>query len=783
MKYMSGSNVTNNDVNNAANQRIAQITQDYQDAERYLTELHDAEGKKIQDEKTIEKYNSDKVVHKDLFGNKISGNVGAREHDRDKKAAGSAEHDLDIENDRIAEAEAGLKTIDSSSSMASFISTWNDLDQNAADLIFNSKGTNLDQNYDDINEYFDDLSQAMSKQLRSDKDQQILNEEGDHLSFSEAENYEMDMSSAQTGEQKILNNIYTKMDDDLVTYHDQYNSAYEHSKQYDATIFSLTFGQCDGNNHKDLDKAVMKDAERMISLISTLMTDLAPILGSLQPEFIQLNTTMKMIMLQLQQILSNPDLSSADSKAQLLALLMYALGLLDQTKETANSARSANEKIMSQGTLTASQISLKESIADQEVMQDLMGEQDLMKEVIKVTQIIMTVTFIVMAPGVGSALAMTVLALIDQFSDPVKLIAQTFGCSTVAAEAIWTSLEIVMTCGGGAMLDAGMSQGLKADAKILDEELAAEAEASLVAKAEQVAGPTGNVDAALEVLKQGRSSASQRAMEITGKQYTNQTFGAMAVDSLGSMGSKSFKGIEGAMKGAGERAGDDAMENPELLALAEKASRGEVLSETEKESIFTISNEIAIGTSAQMSGTTAEKLEAKLNQSALRVAASRGATTMVYGIGANNMLIDAYREYQRKHHKKDDELTIVILEVIQGLMQAALYRETPASFAGAANGWLKAAGAMDMSLILANAAANYSIYKTKKDESYLGELIANSTNNQSFLDDYNDSIQQTYSNETNGMMREISTSEGSTNYLALHSQDGVRKALQVPLRG
>lgn len=545
--------------------------------------------------------------------------------------------------------------------------------------------------------YIKEIGKAMEEKAEADKCAALIEDGGNGLTDAEREALAQQMIQHQGAEQSILYALVDKMASDLTDIFKEENSA--KVKKAGIHWYNEIFGN--GTERKARYEAIIKNAEKMMQMIQAVTKEISPELSSLTPDLAQMINTINNVVKEITKILDSA-LSSEEKGDKILALMVFALGLLSTVVSMVAKDKAEADKRMNEVSTYTTRMNIDHEITQQQIMKKELQYAHVMKIVMKISMIFVGVIMTVLAPGVGTALlmaAMTALEASGALDTLTKKLGSFIG-SKAGAEAMIAALEVATTVGGGAVVDSLTKvvekEVTQAVMKAVESSIQQTIEDTVTLVMEK--SPNLSEDAVRNIIKMTVTDAAEQAAAKTFTLFSKQSGGAIFASIIknGGITAATESKIEEAILSAANKAAENA------VPLAEKAVTGplEAATISELERIATAAaNESA---SALTIDKTAEDVaKSTVEKTAGAKAISRGVYSSIYSLASSNLLIELMEAIQKARGKgKDDDafqILVTFMRILQmliamaaqlsgsGLMSSVVFADSSATLSKIAN--------------------------------------------------------------------------------------------------
>ena len=537
---------------------------------------------------------------------------------------------------------------------------------------FNDAGSNnLGQDLQKILNYIHQLFNAMRDEAKADECQQIcqaISEHGGGKDLALLQQWAAAMREAQFEEGSTLNNLVSTIASDLSELHQQYDDAQaDQSDPWHATFF---------NPNAMTDQQAVDNFKDMQKLMVGIMTQISPVISSFTTDFDQLSDMLHSIEKKILEILNNKSLSPAAQQKQIMALFMFVMSILGLIQQFTAKDKAQNDQMMSKASIDAAQMGIQDTAMQQKELSVAMHFQQVMGVIMKILQIVIGAIMTVMAPGVGSAIVMALVTILDA-AGVFDMLANaidpgTNGQAGIGGECAVAAIEIVFTLGAGGILDAALKSAMEAAMRAVTQALKTTVEEVVeqaVDKAVAAAGKVGDLaakNAAETVVKNTVEQAVKAAAQKAFIQYFKQSGVGLIVDAIknGGLVKMAQKAMTQAAEDAAETAAQDTSKLMQMLGKVENFT-------ADQAQMFEKAAEKAADEAvAKMTNSTAEKVaKDTVQQNVLKTMLRRAGFSALYAIGSNNILVDSIGAAAKKKMSDADYQKLQIaLQVLQQIL-------------------------------------------------------------------------------------------------------------------
>lgn len=512
------------------------------------------------------------------------------------------------------------------------------------------------QDVKQITQYLDSLFKALTAQIEVAKLEAMINARmknlsGDDGDTSKLEALAQQMMGLMYQEQTDLNAVSSAMEKDSQVYHQQKNDA--DTDKNGIHWWDEWFS--DGCEREDKDDAIMRNSADMMHLLSKIQDMIAPEIASLTPDFQALNVTLETIVKKVLKILQDTKLSGAEKQTQIMSLFVIVMGLLGLVQQFSAKEKAQNEQRMSQASVDSAQSNISDSQMQQKKLQQDLDYAAIMGKIMKVAQIVGGALMTLLAPGIGSALLMGLLTVLEATGVMDKL-AEAMG-GGIGGDLAVSGIELVLTCGGGAALDAAMKAAMKTAMRTVETAMEEVVDTVVQQSVEKI----GNAlkAAGKQVTQEAEKSAEQevtKAVQAAIKTAANKTFKLYFEQNGMSLIYKLLKeAASGGAKNAAARLAEQTMKDVAETAAKNTADqmtkmmssvleKMEAFTEKEVQDFGKLAEDAANEAVGKISGqTTKDAAKVSVEDSwgsTAKTAVKRAGWTALYATGSNKLLTD-----------------------------------------------------------------------------------------------------------------------------------------------
>ncbi|MBI5272966.1 MAG: hypothetical protein HY861_03175 [Chlamydiia bacterium] len=518
--------------------------------------------------------------------------------------------------------------------------------------------------------YLNQVFTAAKQQAQADYQAALMQQEENNPADQNSSETTAQYITAELAEASTMESLQGTLANDLGTYNEALNSA-----QADASgIHWYDFWESTRG-----DDAIEQNATAMEDTIASLLSTIAPLTTSSSADMIQVDKAIKDLLADVRQILQNPNLNGMQKLTQVLALMMSALTLISEAQGDFTSDKENIRQKMADATIQASQIEIVDSTSMQEELANELQYASVMGSLMQAVQIIMGTIMSIMAPGLGSFLAMAAITILQATGEIDKLtsaLASAIG-SQVGADAIMAAIEAVVTFGGGAVVDeivtTAMKSAIKAAAKATETVVQQAVEAA-VTKAVELSGNAVQRGLAKAVIENAVETAVEEAGRKTLLQFMKQGIVSLLGAAAKGMGANGVNSLEQLAENTMATAAKQAAEK--AVPFAEKVLLGGVLSDGELEELEEIGEKASDQAVADATLTTEEKVaKSTVEKSFARIFGEKITLGFVIAAGQTNLLVDLASALQKASGKSTDDswfqdlqYTLQALQMVAGIV-------------------------------------------------------------------------------------------------------------------
>ncbi|MBX7066684.1 MAG: hypothetical protein K1X28_05585 [Parachlamydiales bacterium] len=631
------------------------------------------------------------------------------------------------------------------------------------------------------------------------------------MSGADVGQYISEMVSYQNEEDTDLTAAGKDLKALLPIYRQQYLQAEEDKDKY--TIWdklASPFNGCAGKiNH---DEAVMDNANAMMNGIETVLGNIAAESSTVMAGFTAVVDEILVIVHEVKAFIAelssaSPEQKEADFK-KILADVMYVLSQVEILKQKIENEKAKNNQNMSQGTIAASKDNVEEVRAQQIIKAELEHAAAVAKITMIVVTAVMGAAMMIASGGIGSAFLIGACTAYEELNTAGTIHTnEQLGDamhSQIGADIVLGVTEGLVTFGAGSALDNLAAKVLESSAKAAAVALTDSAEETLAKEADQIAerqadlamskveAPAANdvegqaayqqmrqqfyeeaYTKAYDSLKTTLLKAVEKATVRTSQMFLKQEFGTM----IDLAAKREFtQTLERLMEQSGEEAIEDTLE--EARTLAKLAARGVESSDGIVEGIADRNANNAV---SKISGKTAEDVE--------RVSSNMGwgykqlMALILAGMLNNNMLSDT----AKKMGANDDAWYVQLIAVLQQLMQLLCLAYGSGQFqASTMDGVMsklpRFANLLSTAPQGVQAINDVGLFQTYNAQAGATTKLARLEGESTLLNDFLQMLQKD-SQSWDNMVKEIEQDRASTSELAGHMSDGEQAEISVLISG
>lgn len=651
------------------------------------------------------------------------------------------------------------------------------------------EGKLLSEDSSHIQKYLTLLFSAMRDKIQSDKNQAVIQDDiGDNLSDAQLEQFAAQMIQSSSSEQNVLGQLTSTMGDDAVAFHREYDDANGDRHRFNFfDDLGASFGCGRSLEEEAEDERVMNNAQAMIGGIANALTALAPETSSIMPAFIQIDVLLKSVMRKVQAILADIDLSPKEKIGALLSVMMFALGIFNMIGQAVQNQRVYNQQQMAKANMDASQMNMADSIMNQKIQVEEAANAKLMQTVMFVTQIVLGAIMTLAAPGLGTALLMATLTVL-QTTGVMDTATNKLGSaihSQIAAEVLISVAEIAVTLGGAYLGDKMVAIAAKTAVDTATATASATARDAAEAAARQAATVGGRVDdqvAAQAAIDDFVTQSAEKAAQRTAAQIAHQPLAALFKMLLTASGRDAARNI---LAKAAQEAAESAVIESETFAKLAARNIAPLAEE-----VTAITDRIANNTAANAAGVRVETVESATRSDGAKTATRAGWAT-AYSLCSGDYLIQMSQAIRKALGKDDDQAFdnfLTSLEVLKQIMQMLILMTgsgmlSTAIFDGGGANAMRIANGLSMIPQGAETAAAYGAYETKESQAKATTALARNQSIADLLHAYLDQLQKDGNLERERFIRQQQQELQSDQAMAGHLQDGDIAGIQVLVAG
>lgn len=604
------------------------------------------------------------------------------------------QEDIENLNEEIAEAEAGDST---------FTDLTDSVDDCMDSLTTAENNVDGEDDIDDCNLLIEDLQvicQTMTDLVNAMSQELVVQEDADEMTYLQQNGGStadmMALAQQSITDQGAVNTTLINLRNYLNTTMQVYNQEWNDADTDENGIHWWNymgggFG-ASARNEKSNDEAIKTNAQNMMDLCLAINANIAPIIASYTPDFMQITLMLDALMKKLAELLNNSAGMSPEEKQQsvmqlnseVMAIFTMVVGLLTVVQQQATTDRQESDAEMDQATNDASEMAMVNSQAQMKQVVQNIAYEAIMSHIMKGSEYAMQVLAILAAPGIGGVLVSVVLAALEDSGVMDMLMSKLSSVMGGLGAAIFvTGIEMLATMGGGAALDAAMNSAAQTATKSMVEKLSETAIKDAVESGTKKVAESLGEDAAKmakPAIEQAAKDAAEKACDKTFAAYFKQNgmsllTGWLKEAATGEVGTATERMVqesfEVAIKEAAQSGAANAAEVIITVGFDASADAAELLSALEQVPEGTINN--AAAKAMKMSVEDMEKIE--LDETwgdTAQTAAVRGGYAAAYGVGANNVLIDLLNACAKEQEGSDEDkwyrqLTMA-LEILQALL-------------------------------------------------------------------------------------------------------------------
>lgn len=579
----------------------------------------------------------------------------------------------------------------------------------------------------------------------------------------------------------VFNSLSTMIQD----YQKAYNAANEDYNRYNMWDDVASFFGGDADEKKAEDKAIMANATDMMNGLSDVMTAMLPAISACSPEFAQALQVIKEVLREVKKILASAQIDPKEKEKLVLALVMFLLTFFQVVKQDVESEKMKNNQTQSQGAMAASKINIDNTMANEKIKEEQEANAKIMKLTMEIATAVMGAVMMVVAPGIGTALLIAMVTVFEELQTEglVNVTGALAGAiggknAQIYADAIVAVIEMVVTMGGGALLDVGLTAE-KAAQEVADKAMESAMSTTIKKAAEaaaQAAGKAGEgfetaVGKAMSVLDNICSKAAYKAAEGAAAQFMKQPFGVLMTMIAKGTYTQALKAV---MEKAAQEAIETAIED--AATIAKLAARD---IESSPNVIDEVATRAANETVASLSGKSFEKIAEEAAATKLGTAVSRGAWTALFAYGNTNMLTDMLKKMG-----VSNDTVLEIMQVMQQLIQMVAMMMgsgmmSGATIEGVVQGLPRIANLASLAPQSVQVAGSYGMYETEMKESKAIKAIAMDGSIADLLHSFIEQLQKDANMERDVMTRDQTQDSQSTLGMAGHLHDGDNAMIQI----
>lgn len=593
--------------------------------------------------------------------------------------------------DEIAQTKANISSLEKQlvafdAASGPFVSSIQDLIDAMNKVMQHAKGQIAQAQLEKLTSALQQVFSSLKDQLQADAAESLLNSpDASELSPQELEAITNQLLASLQEENATLESLLSSLSDAIVGYHSVYDKAKAERSRYTG-VGAFTHATTSHAEEKKY-RHRMDFALTMIQKLQAVISLLAPINGSLQPEFVSLQTTLNSIVAKINEILANEKAGQKEKQDAILSLMVYFLGVLALVQKNAQARAAKDQAQTAHANLDAAQMRIADSEMNQKLQEIAIEKSQVLKIIVFVATIIVGAVMTFFAPGSGAALitaTMTALSAsggVNGKSVLAKLtdaIAKSTGKG--GAEALVAVLEVATTVVGGAGLDMALSSLGKA---IVDQAVdAAVTESFVVAQNTSRSIATGIADQTLQGVAQKTAQSIIVTAQTTAiTAAAKETYAIFLRQVIAQQLQMAVKGtlrtsLEVALKTATEQAAKAATVAVEDLANTTATSVAALLQTPGNEGAAialqtaaeTTAKTTAISQAAKVVAETlakkgtAEAVATSMTQSSVSIAARRGAYAALFGIFSTGLPQTAAVAIAEKAGESKTSSTVVGIE-------------------------------------------------------------------------------------------------------------------------
>lgn len=621
----------------------------------------------------------------------------------------AARSKVDALQDVIAKDTAQLEAIDPN--VTSTLTALQQLNEQAENLLHDGlRSSDLDKSFQQISTIFRQLCSVILNEIQTDLAMAGMKKFGSGPNGGSAILQFAGIAiQAEFQEQTNLQGIQNGVINDLVGWQQEKSDAQadlDTSHWYDF----FTGGGPDSSK----DEAKIRAANAMISILTDVETVVSSMITVIDPGMQEFQYELQNLKAQFDKILAGHGTIQQVKDAMIEALSI----LVAIIAETQNDS-STYDKEMNQASMASSQMHLNDSLAQQEVIDDAQKYASIMGKLLGAAKYIGLGVIFLLNPGIAMAIMVALQAALTASGEMDKL--QNALSSTKLGDAggaaVTCGIEMIVTVGGAAGIDALIQKAAAAAAASVMEEGAEEAEAAGDQEAEKAvaAAVTEGVakamedvietttqaavktiqDAAVAVDEDGGIEAEAAiagvqnvsaesvaaAREVVEKAVTQAVEAAQKKVTLAFMSKTVTETITSFIRGdlkmamatAMKQAAENAGKEVQVLAetAAKQASAG-VIGDVEIDSIAQTSANRAVADVMKITEESAAKLNKMTllgERTAAKKAVVRGLFTGMSAMGSTGLPADLTAQMKGQKEKDLSQGWQIAMEVIQALMQ------------------------------------------------------------------------------------------------------------------
>ncbi len=538
------------------------------------------------------------------------------------------------------------------------------------------------------------LVKALNEKVIVEEDEgaiSLLNQNPDGANSSDVSALIQKVIGDEGEESSTLESLTSNLDDALKCYQAQYNAASNDEDNIHWYDYLL-----DGDPRHRTDEANKTSATNMMSFIQAIRADFTPELACLVPDLQQVSSMIDQILKKLTDIL-NANLSPTEKSqeimklnGEIMELFVVVIGLLSLVQQNATKEKTKNEAVMSKATSLASEMGVANNQAQIVKITQDMAYAKTMKILMEVAKYALEAICALAAPGIGSMLVAVLMIVLDA-TGALDLLTNAIekaiqNCHTltpeqskIVADVLVGVMEMAVTMGGGAILDALLKNVMENVMKVVATELtqvvkqATEEATEAVSKAidetaSKMVAPTLKI-AAEKAAEQAAKKVFVASFERNGLKLALEWVKEAATGGYGAAERMVEKTMITAAKDAAERAVQDAAKIISIAGKVEGVTADQITKQITKVAIEA-GNAAAADAMGMSLKDIAKVMVREGTLDAVRVAAKRGFFTALYAVGSTNILVDGLQAYRKEHPMDNTEYEILlgIAEALQAIL-------------------------------------------------------------------------------------------------------------------